>query len=64
LDAIKDGELQVCKVEIKFYKARVEIVEAQIKMWMVAVDNGGSIQVSTSLKVNAPIPPTFNELGA
>jgi len=46
--------------EVEGYKARVEALEAQIKVCMAAVANGGVIQVSTAPMGNAPTPPAFH----
>ena len=42
------------------YKARVEALEAQIKVCMVTEANGGIVELSTIPKGNTPRPPTFH----
>jgi len=68
--ALRDGELQACKLElvackskIEAYKVRVEALETQLKVCMAAVANaniGGSGQVSTISKENVLQTPTCN----
>ena len=64
--ATKDGKLQDCKTEVEAckdeaeaFKARIKALEAQLKVCMADAANGGSVQVSITLKCNAPRPPTF-----
>jgi len=42
------------------HKARIETLEAQLKVCMAAVANGRSVQVPTAPKGNAPRPPAFH----
>ena len=55
----KHGELQTCKAEAEAYKGRIKALEAQLKVCIAAVNNGGSDQVSTAPKENAPRLPAF-----
>jgi len=50
--------------KLKAYEARIEALEAQLKVCMgtmAKVGNGGYVQVSTTSKVNAPQSPIFHE---
>jgi len=42
------------------YKARIEALEAQIKVCIAAMANGRVVQVSTAPQGNAPRPPAFH----
>ena len=63
-------EIQALKVfeavtdaKIQAYEARVEALEAQLKVSMAAVVNAGNsglVQVSITLKGNVLLPPTYN----
>jgi len=50
--------VETCKVEA--YKARIEALEARLKVCMTTMGNGGCVKESNAPKVNAPQPPTLH----
>ena len=56
----KCGEFQVCRAKIEAYKATVETLKAQINASVTMMASVGSVQVYTTLKVNALRPLNFH----
>ena len=63
LKVAQEEELKACRAEVESYKAKVEALEAQLRVCMAVVanvSNGGSGQASTTPKGNALQPPVYN----
>lgn len=51
---------RLAMVEVEAYKARIDALEAQLKVCMVTVTNGVLVHVPTPPKGNALRPPAFH----